>query len=409
MSRLPVPFLLAHRILKDKGNRFSRPIIRLSVMGVSIGVVIMMLAIGITSGYKQAIRDKVIAMGSHIRITHFDQNYSYEQVPFDKNQSFVQQIRQHPEVADIQHYATKVGVIKTTDQVEGVVLKGVDQTFHAELFRQNLVAGELLQLGDTAASRQIVISKQMSDKLKLHVGDKVQTYFVQDPPRARSFTVAGIYHTGLPEYDNMFALVDIRQVQRLNDWDENQVSGMEVLIRDYDKLEEMGDYIHHHINPDLKAETIRQIYPEIFEWIALFDTNVAVLLIITTCVCIVTMLSIFFIVVLEQTRTIGLLKTMGLKTKTLVQTFVLVACDILLKGMLIGDAVAITFGLLQQHFHFIKLNPETYYVDFIPVHFHVGAVCLLNVGVFVLCAAVLLLPAWVVARKITPTAAVRWE
>lgn len=409
MSRLPVPFLLARRILKDKGNRFSRPIIRLSVMGVSIGVVIMMLAIGITSGYKQAIRDKVIAMGSHIRITHFDQNYSYEQVPFDKNQPFVQQIRQHSEVADIQHYATKVGVIKTTDQVEGVVLKGLDPTFHAELFRKNLVDGELLQLDDTAASRQIVISKQMSDKLKLHVGDKVQTYFVQDPPRARSFTVAGIYHTGLPEYDNMFALVDIRQVQRLNDWDENQISGMEVLIKDYNKLEEMGDYIHHHINPDLKAETIRQIYPDIFEWIALFDTNVAVLLIITTCVCIVTMLSIFFIVVLEQTRTIGLLKTMGLKTKTLVQTFVLVACNILLKGMLIGDAVAITFGLLQQRFHFIKLNPETYYVDFIPVHFHVGAVCLLNAGVFVLCAAVLLLPAWVVARKITPTAAVRWE
>lgn len=409
MSRLPISFLLANRILKDKGNRFSRPIIRLSVMGVSIGMVIMMMAIGITAGYRQAIRDKVIAMGSHIRITHFDQNYSHEQVPFDKNQPFVKEIRRQPEVASLQNFATKVGVIKTADQVEGVVLKGVDETFNADLFRHNLVEGDLLQLGDTAPSRQIVISKQMSDKLLLQLGDKVQTYFVQDPPRARSFTVAGIYHTGLPEYDNIFALVDIRQVQRLNDWDENQVSGMEVLIRDYDKLDEMGDYIHHHINPDLKAETIRQIYPEIFEWIALFDTNVAMLLIITTCVCIVTMLSIFFIVVLEQTRTIGLLKTMGLKTKTLVQTFVLVACNILLKGMLIGDAVALLFGWAQQHFHLIKLNPETYYVDFIPVHFNVWAVLGLNAGVFVLCAAVLLLPAWVVARKITPTAAVRWE
>lgn len=409
MSKTSFHLLLANRILRDKGNRFSRPIIRLSVIGVSLGLLVMMIAIGITSGYKQAIRDKVIAMGSHIRITHFDQNYSYEQVPFDQNQPFVRELQQHPDIEGVQNFAIKVGIIKTTDQVEGVVLKGIDNTFNAEHFRANMVEGELPNLSDTTPSTQIVISKQMSDKLMLHTGDHVHTYFVQDPPRSRRFTVSGIYQTGLPEYDDVFALVDIRQVRKLNDWDDNMVSGMEIRIRCYENLNEMGDYVHHHISPDLKAETIRQVYPEIFEWIALFDTNVAVLLIITTCVCIVTMMSIFFIIVLEQTRTIGLLKALGMKTKQLVSTFILVAARILLIGMLIGDAIALLFGWLQQHFHLIKLNPETYYVDFVPVHFNVWAVIGLNAGVFVLCTAVLLIPAWVVAQKITPTAAVRWE
>ena len=160
---------------------------------------------------------------------------------------------------------------------------------------------------------------------------------------------------------------------------------------------------------ELKAETIHQIYPEIFEWIALFDTNVAVLLIITTCVCIVTMMCIFFIIILEQTRTIGILKSMGMKTRQIVSTFMIVAGHILLRGMLIGDAIALLFGFLQQHFHFIKLNPDTYYVDFVPIHFNIWAVVGLNVAVFLICMLVLVLPAWVVGRKITPVSAVRFE
>lgn len=409
MSNNPFHFLLARRILKDKGNRFSRPIVWLSVFGVSLGIIIMMIAIGITSGYKQEIRNKVVAMGSHIRITHFDQNYSYEQVPFDKNQGFTQQLLQNPDIAGIQNFATKVGIVKTTDQVEGIVLKGVDNTFNQHLFQSNLIEGDTLLLSDTTADNHIIISKHLADKLLIKVGDKVRTYFVQDPPRSRSFIVSGIYQTGLPEYDNMFALVDLRHVQKLNDWTENQVSGIEVLIKDYDKIAEMGDFVHHHVPYELKAETIHQIYPEIFEWIALFDTNVAVLLIITTCVCLVTMMSIFFIIVLEQTQTIGILKSLGMKTRHVVKSFILVAGNILSKGMLIGDAIAIIFGLLQQHFHLIKLNPDTYYVDFVPVHFNIFAAIGLNIAVFVICMAVLIIPAWVVGKKITPVNAVRWE
>ena len=178
MARAPFHLFLSHHILKDKGNTFSRPIIRLSVCGISLGLVIMILALGITAGYKKAIRDRVIAMGSHIRITHFDQNYSFEQTPIDKEQAVVPLLRRHPDIVGVQNYATKVGVVKTADQVEGIVLKGIDETFVPELFQQNLVEGSLLQLPDSAASNQIILSKRMAGKLQLKVGDKVQTYFV---------------------------------------------------------------------------------------------------------------------------------------------------------------------------------------------------------------------------------------
>ncbi len=409
MPHTPLYFFLSRRILKDKGNTFSRPIIHLSVCGIALGLVIMILAIGITSGYKKAIRDCVIAMGSHIRITHFDQNYSFEQIPINKSQSVVSLLLQHPDIIGVQNYATKVGVVKTADQVEGIVLKGVDNTFMGERFKQNMVEGSLLALSDTTVSDQIIISKRMSSKLQLRLGDKVQTYFVQDPPRARMFTVVGIYETGMTEYDERYALVDLRQIQKLNDWDSSMVSGIEVLIKDYSKIDEMGSYVHHHAGYDLKAETIKQIYPDIFDWLALFDTNVAILLIITTCVCLITIVSIFFIIILEQTYTIGILKSIGMRTNQVMRSFMLVAGQILMRGMLIGNALGLLLGYLQQHFHWVKLNPETYYVSAVPIHFNVCSILLLNVGVFVVCMLVLLVPAWIVGRKITPIEAIRFE
>jgi len=409
MSRTPFHLFLSKRILKDKGNTFSRPIIRLSVCGISLGLVVMILTLGVTAGYQKAIRDRVISMGSHIRISHFDQNYSFEQIPINKNQEIVPLLQKHPDIVGVQNYATKVGVVKTADQVEGIVLKGVDNTFLPELFQDNMVEGSMLQLSDTAISNQIIVSKRMADKLELKVGDKVQTYFVQDPPRARSFVICGLFETGMTEYDERYAIVDLRHIQKLNDWDSSQVSGIEVLIRDYDKIDELGEYVHTHADYNLKAETIKQLYPDIFDWLVLLDTNVAVLLTITMIVCLVTMISIFFIIILEQTQTIGILKSMGMRTGQVMRSFMLVAGRILLRGMLIGNALGLLLGFLQQKLQLVKLDPETYYVSAVPIHFNVGSILLLNIAVFLICMLVLVLPAWIVGRKITPVEAIRFE
>lgn len=396
-------------MLRNENNKFSRPIVSISIAGVALGIVVMIIAIAITTGYKQVIREKVVSMGSHIRISNYDMNYSFEPVPFDKNQDFVEEIRQMPQVQSLQCFSTKSGVIKTNDQVEGIVLKGIDDTFDTTHFQQNMLEGTFLNVNDTVPSKEILISKTMSQRLKLNIGDKVRTYFVQDPPMQRNFTVVGIYETGLPEYDKQFALVDLRQVQKLNQWDSNMVGGMEILLRDFNEIDDLGEQIDGKVGYKLKAETIKQIFPEIFQWIALFDTNVVVLLIITFFVCLITMMSTFFIIVIEQTSAIGILKTLGMKTKAVVRLFIAIASNILIRGLIWGNVLAFALGFAQQQWHWIKLDAATYYVAYVPIQFNIPMILGLNLGVFVLCVAALTIPAYVVARKISPLTAIKFD
>lgn len=400
---------LARRILHRENGRLAKPIVRLSMFGVSLGVTIMLIALGVTSGYKSIIQEKVVAMGQHISISHYDNNYSYEQIPIAFNDTLSETLRTVPEIIAIQPFATKVGIIKTTDQVEGVVLKGVDKAFDGVAFSKNLIEGDTLQLDDSTTNNNIIISKKLSEKLKLKLGDKARLYFVQDPPRQRSFTITGIYETGMPEFDSKFAIVDLKHVQKLNDWSPQQVGGVEILTSDYDKIDEVGEKLHHTIDINLKAETIKQKYPEIFDWIALFDTNVSVLLIITTIVCMITMLSVFFVIILEQTPLIGTLKTLGMRTAGIVKTFIIVAGYTLARGLLAGNVIALGLGWLQQKFHIVKLNPDTYYINYVPIKFDVLNVLLLNLGVFIACLLVLVVPAWFVSKKISPVKSLRFE
>lgn len=395
--------------MHDQSNQFSRNIVSISIVGVALGIVIMIATIAITTGYKQVIREKVASMGCHIRISNYDQNYSFEPVPFDKNQAFVSEIQRMPEIKSVQRFSTKSGIIKTEDQVEGIVLKGIDKTFDKAHFQPNIIEGELLNLSDTLPSKEIVISKALAQKLKLKIGDKVRTYFVQDPPMQRSFTIVGIFETGLPEYDSKFALVDLRQVQKLNLWSENQIGGMEILLHDFSQVEQVRDNIDNEIGYQLKAESIQQIFPEIFQWIALFDTNVIVLLIITFCVCLVTIMSTFFIIVIEQTSSIGILKTLGMKTNAVVRLFLALAARILLKGLLWGNAVALALCLAQKIGHFIKLDAATYYISYVPITFNIPLIIGVNVAVLLLCMLVLTLPAYVVARKSSPITAIKFD
>ena len=409
MSSFKFYLRTTRKLLKGENSGFSRPIVRLSVAGVALGIVVMLVAIAVTTGYKQVICDKVVALGSHIRISNYDMNYSFEPVPFDKNRPFVEEIKAMPEVKSVQCYSTKSGVVKTDDQVEGIVLKGIDQSFDKAHFQKNLMEGALLSLEDTVPSKEIIISSALSKRLKLNVGDKVRTYFVQDPPMQRNFTVIGIYETGLPEYDSQIALVDLRQIQKLNQWDSSLVGGMEVLLYDFDQLDAVSEKVNRKVGYDLKAESIKEVFPEIFQWIALFDTNVMVLLIVTFLVCMITMMSAFFIIVIEQTPTIGLLKTMGMKTKSVVALFLMIASDILLRGLLWGNVAAVVLCLLQWQFHWVHLDAATYYVSYVPVEFNIPLIVAVNVAVLVLCMAILVLPAYIVARKSSPLAAIKFD
>lgn len=397
------------KLLQGENSSFSRPIVKLSVAGVALGVVVMVISIAVTTGYKRVISDKVVAMGSHVRISNYDRNYSFEPVPFNKNQNFVEKIKAMPEVKSLQYYSTKSGVIKTDNQVEGIVLKGIDQSFDKEHFKKNLIQGELLVIEDTLTSKEIVISSTLSKRLKLKVGDKLRTYFVQDPPMQRSFTVVGIYETGLPEYDSKIALVDLRQIQKLNQWDSTMIGGMEVLLHSDKDIDEVSERIDLMVGYNLKAESIKQIFPEIFQWIALFDTNVVVLLVITFCVCLITMMSAFFIIVIEQTATIGLLKTMGMKTKSVVLLFLMIAANILVRGLLWGNVMAFSISLIQRQWQWVRLDAATYYVSYVPIGFNMPLIVAVNIAFMVLCMAILVIPAYIVARQSSPLAAIKFD
>ena len=400
---------LSKVLLKSEQSNYSKPIVKITIAGVALGVMLMLLALFITAGYKKEIRDKMVSLGAHIRVSSVEQNFSFDLMPFDRNQSFVDELAKNTHIKNMQFYATKVGILKTANQVEGIVLKGIDSTFSWELFQPHIVSGNSFKYDADSVSNSILISKTLASKLQLKVGDKVGAYFIQEPPRQRSFIIEGIYETGLPEMDTQFVLSDLRHVQKLNDWTTSQVSGIEILIDDYTQLDAMGQEIHQNIPYSLKAETIKELYPNIFEWLALSDTNAIVLLVITIFICIITMTSTFFIIILEQTKNIGILKTMGLNHKRIVKLFLVIASRLIIRGLAWGNIIALVTGILQMTLHIIPLDPASYYVSYIPIVIQSFTLFWVNMLVFLVCLLALLAPAYYISKKISPIDAIRFE
>ncbi|MDR2868371.1 MAG: ABC transporter permease [Bacteroidales bacterium] len=409
MSNWKLNSTIAKKLLSPNGLQGARPVVVISMIGVSLGLMVMFFSIAITGGYKNSIRDKMTSMGAHIRISNNDDNYSFEQKPFVLDTSMINELNAVPKITHIQYYATKVGVVKTDHQVEGIVLKGIDSSFNWDVFAPNIKEGKPLRFQDTIVSNEVMISSKLANRLQLKVGDKLRAYFVQEPPMQRSFIIAGIFETGMPEYDKNMALVDLRHVQTLNGWDSTQIGAIELFTNDFDHIDPLAVTVDEMLDYHYKAESIREIYPEIFEWISLFDTNVIVLILITMLVSSITIISTFFIIILEQTQKIGLLKAIGMTSKQILNIFLLVALYILLIGMAVGNIVSVGLGMLQYFFHFIKLNPETYYVDYIPIELNLPALAAINIGILIICVLVLILPARFITKRISPVSALRQE
>jgi len=402
--------LLAHRLMQNREKKTSRSIVKLSVIGIAVCLLIIIIALSVTSGYRNAIEQKVVDMGAHIRISRMEQNYSYDQRPFQPDAQLMKQLEQNPDIQHVQRVATQCGVVKTDDQVEGIVLKGIDPSFSWKIFSHNLIKGDTLQLAGDTLTKGILISQTLAQKLKLGIGDKVRAYFWNDGKKFdRPFFVRGIYSTGLPEYDERFILGDIRHVRKISGWEADDIGSLEILLYDYDKIEEVGEFVHQNISYDLKAETIKDIFPDIFQWTDLFDTNVIVLLAITLFVCVITLISTFFIIILEQTSTIGTLKALGMTTPRIRRVFMWVGMRLILIGMVLGNGIGILLCLLQKYLHIIKLDVTSYYVPYIPIEFNPSHLILVNAGVLLVCLLVLLIPATFVSRRISPINAIKFE
>lgn len=393
-------------------GRISRPIVRVAVGGIAIGLAVMLLALAVMNGFQGEIRKKVTGFGSHIQITGYDSNESLEADSMSRFQPSVDALKQQSNIRHIQVYATKAGLVKAGDQLSGVVLKGIDRDFDWSFFKQNLREGNIINLpaDSDSSSTEVLISRFIAKRLKLNVGDKFRMYFLRESEtRQRAFKVAGIYETGLTDgFDDRFIICDIRQVQKLNNWSRNAIAGFEVLVNDFDKLDETTEIVRSEIEVNLYAESIRELTPQIFSWLDVLDVNALIIIGLMLFVSMINMISALLILILDRTSMIGILKAMGAADRQIMRVFLLHASKLIALGMLIGNILGLGLCVLQKQFGIAKLDEASYYLSSVPVQIEWWQVFVVNAVTFVLCQLALLLPALVVSR-ISPVKAIRFS
>jgi lipoprotein-releasing system permease protein len=410
-------FFIAKRIYfnKEGEKQISPPAIRIALISIALGLVVMILSVAIVIGFKKEVRNKVIGFGSHIQITNFDSNTSYEMHPISINDTLLTEIEAIPAIEHIQKFATKPAIIKTVDDFQGIILKGVDENFNWNFFKENLLEGEILNIHPDSLCTEVLISKNIADKLNLKTGDSFISYFIQEPVRARKFHISGIYQTNFVDYDQLFILADIKQIRRLSNWEEDMFSGLEILVKEYDKLDQTLEEVYYamaaqtdRLGNHYYVRSIKQINPMIFAWLDILDMNVAVILLLMVLVAGFSMISGLLIIILEQANMIGILKALGEDNTSIRKIFLYISIFLTGKGLLWGNVIALAICFIQKHFGILKLNPATYYVPEVPIDLNILSLFLINIGTLVATLLMLIGPSYLVA-KISPAKTIRFE
>lgn len=416
-KNLNTELFIAKRIFSDKSVKkgISQPIVSIAIIGIALGLAVMILSVAIVTGFKSEIRNKVIGFGSHIQIENYDNNISYATEPIDKRQDFFKDVKELKGVKKIQEFAILGGLLKTKNDFEGVVLKGIGSDYDWSFFNQNMIEGESISVNDSSTSNNVIISKYIANQLNLEVGDRVAAFFIQEPPRRRAFTISGIYQTSLAEFDEKFVLVDIKHVQKLNGWSENQISGFEVLIDDFSQIDKMSqdvrDVVGFHFNPDgtkLRVQSIKEKYPQMFDWLNLTDMNVWVILILMTSVAGFNMVSGLLILILERTNMIGILKAIGTKNWSIRKIFLYQSSFLITKGLIWGNIIGIAICFIQAKFQVIKLDAASYYLEAVPINLKIWHLLALNSGTLVITVIMLVVPSYIIS-KLSPEKTIRFN
>lgn len=400
---------IARRISFKSKRTFSKLIVRIAIVGIMLGLSVMILSLAIVKGFKYEIREKVRGFFSDISILKYNLNSSYENSPIIMDDKFVQQLRSKSYITNVMPMATKWGIIKTTDEIEGVVMKGIDKSYDWTFFRKNLVAGKVIDFKDTVnAEQQIMISNYTARRLRLKVGDKFVMYFVQEPLRKRPFKICGIFDAGVEDVNKTFVIGSLSLIQRLNNWAPYQIGGYEIRLKNFDSLDSDNDQLDNLLPGDLQSYTIVDSYPTIFEWLKLLDANTQVLLGLMLIVAVINMISALLIMILERTNMIGMLKAMGSSNWAIQKIFLYNALYLIGLGLLLGNIMGVGIGLLQQHTHLFTLDESSYYMKFVPVQLNLMDVVLLNAGTLIISLLVLIIPSMLVSR-ISPVKAVQFK
>ncbi len=420
MARFNTELFIAKRIYSDKGisKRFSKSIVSIAVFGIAFGLLVMIMSVAIVTGFKQEVRNKVIGFGSHIQLVNYDSNASYATTPVSENQPWLNQLKSIPGIKHLEVFATKPGIIRTDEDIQGIVLKGVGRDYDWSFFRQSLVQGQLFSVSDTGMTDKVLISQQLATMLKLKAGDPLFTYFLNEGTnvqKMRRFQISGIYKTSLEEFDRTFVIADINQLRKLNDWKEDEVSGFEITIHDFDQLDNMIHKVREvtlsYGEDDqniLRPVSITSKYPQIFDWLNLLDMNVWIILTLIILVAGFNMVSGLLILILERTTMIGVLKAIGTENWSIRKVFIYLSVFLIGKGMIWGNVLGILLCLIQSHFGIFHLDPTSYYLDTVPINLKISHLILLNIGTLIITTIMLLVPSWYISR-ISPDKAIRFD
>ena len=413
-----LPLFIARKIYGDKteGKQVSRPAIRIATAGVAIGLAVMLISVSVVLGFKHTIRDKVIGFGSHIQVGSFMTLQTGDFYPIQMDDSMLTVLKTIPGVKHVQRYAMKQGILKTDHDFLGVVFKGIGAEYDTTFLHQNMRQGHIPRFTDNASSNKILISQSIADKLGVKANDKIYSYFIdKNGVRTRRFTIEGVYQTNLSQYDDITCFTDLYTAVKLNGWEDDQTTGAELTVKDFSQLDDVENLVVKKVNRTLdhygetySSKTIRELCPQIFSWLDLLDLNVWIILALMIAVAGVTMISGLLIIILERTVMIGILKALGARNKTIRHTFMWFAAFIIGKGMLIGNIVGLGLISLQQFTGLVKLNPQTYYVNTVPVEYNIPLFIILNVATLLICLFVLIAPSYLISH-IHPAKSMRYE
>jgi lipoprotein-releasing system permease protein len=409
---LNINYFIAKRLIRsrDNKNKISSPIIKIAIVSISIGVLIMLISIATGFGLQHKIREKISAFSGHIIISNYDTNRSgLTLTPVSLKQDFYPHFNQVKGIKNIQTYASIGGIIRTEKDFEGIVYKGVDSLYNWDLFRPYIIQGNIPRFGK--GNDSVVISKTIADRLQLKLHDKFNTFFLRkdsDKPQLRVFKIAGIYDSGFDDFDKIYLLGDLKIVQGLYKWKDTLTGGFEVILDDFNQIDEKTDEIYEMIPSTLNTESIIDKYPLIFNWLQMFDFNIFLILVIIIFIAGLNMITTLLVMILEKRQFIAIMKVLGSNNRRLQKIFLIQAAYIISTGLFIGNLLGLGLIFLQKQFGFIHLDPETYYVRTAPVYINLKHILLLNSGVLIAILLMLLLPVLVIS-KISPVKVLKYD
>ena len=407
-----VAAFIARRIAFNRQRSFSRFIIRLAITATAISVAAMLLTLAFTHGFQYAISQKIFSLWGHIRVQYAAPNRAAiaEELPMTQNDTVLSQLHANKEVRSVSTFATKNAILRSKEGIEGVLLKGVARGYDFTNMDGFLKSGRWIHFTDSGYSSEINLSTYTANQLKLHVGDKVLVYFLQPggPPRVRSLLVAGTFKVGIEDYDKLMAIGDLKLIQRLNNWQADQIGGYEVFIKDYRRIDTVNSLIFNPLPTGWSSRTIEDIYPNIFEWLNLQDNTIVIVLVIMIIVATLNLVTCLIILVLERTRMIGILKAIGSPNMTIQKIFLYQGAYITLFGMLFGNGFGLLICWLQQRYGFLTLPEDAYFISKAVVKIEWWHILLVNAGTFLICFLVLMIPT-IVVRRMQPTRAIQFR